>query len=33
LIDSIERAQSAGGQLFIETAPGKGTILRTVIPR
>jgi PAS domain S-box-containing protein len=33
LIDAMERAHSIGGQLLIETEPGKGTILRTVIAR
>lgn len=33
LIGAIERAEALGGQLLIESALGKGTILRTIIPR
>jgi PAS domain S-box-containing protein len=33
LVGSMERAESIGGHLDIETAPGKGTIVRVVVPR
>lgn len=33
LVGSAERAQAIGGKLWIESAPGQGTILRVVVPR
>jgi two-component system sensor histidine kinase UhpB len=32
LLGAVERAQSVGGQLKIESAPGKGTLLRASVP-
>ena len=33
LVGASERAESLGGSFSIESAPGKGTVIRTVIPR
>ncbi len=33
LVGAIERAQALGGELHVESSPGKGTSIRVVVPR
>jgi signal transduction histidine kinase len=33
LVGAAERAEAVGGKLDVESAPGKGTCLRVIVPR
>lgn len=33
LVGAVERAEAAGGRLDVESKPGKGTLIRVVVPR